>query len=76
VSDTFTLCWLLATAMAGGGWLGWFAGRHYEKGVQALKRCRPRRSYVVQIDYQFAEAAFARAGFQVSRTRAQQAGLH
>lgn len=60
-----TICWFLATAFLCGLWVGWFAGRRYEKSVQALKRARPRRPFTISIDYDFAAAAFRRSGYEI-----------
>lgn len=63
--DAVALCWMLATAVASGGWLGWFAGRRYEKSKAVMHRMRRRRPLTVNVDYDFATRAFNSAGYKV-----------
>lgn len=66
---TVFLCWLLVTGVASGGWLGWFAGRRYERTKAAAHRMRKRRPYALTIDYGFAVAALEHAGYKVERVQ-------
>lgn len=65
---------VIATDVASGAWLGWFAGRHYEKGKQALRRMRKRRPLTVNVDFDLAVRALNNCGYRVEKQ--QQEPMH
>lgn len=63
---------VIATAVASGAWLGWSAGRHYEKSRQLLRHMRKRRPLTIKVDYDLAVRALNNSGYRVEKQQQEQ----